>query len=597
MRAIFFILPLLVLSAGQNQLASAQNSANPTPDQLMQLMRSQPGVDISAPVTATAEFDPPQVRPGEKAVYRVTFNATAVSVNWPEKIPAPPDLKVRFSCSGQTMQPAGGEYQNFATFDYDVRADAAGNFTMPEFTVQVYGQPVAIPAATLEVKTDLPEPHEPARQLFVEPAATNVFVGEVFNVSVLLPATAAGAIEAVSDVQLDGDSFVVDKNTARQSIRQAVLNERRVTAYIYETRLTPIAAGTLNLSAQGFTFEMQPGGAPKMILLDSDPVAVNVRPLPTENELPGFNGLVGDYACDPPDLATNVLKTGEPVKLTVVIRAPNNLSRISPPPPPRAEGWQIFPAERGEIIAGGNGKNPGASFSYTLIPLTTGVRATPVIPFSSFDPARGQYVDLTIPSLPVTVFAGELETNADAALLVENNSEPEQQNNLSKLASTPGWTTGSLEPLQLRGWFPLVQIFPALGFCGLWLWDRRRRFLEQHPEIVRRRAARRALRREWRALEKSAAQNDAVDFVRRAINAFQIASAPHFPATPRALVCGDVLEILTPPERAGKSGETVRRFFAAADATAFANSTENKNELLAEKSALDEILLKLEARL
>jgi hypothetical protein len=199
--------------------------------------------------------------------------------------------------------------------------------------------------------------------------------------------------------------------------------------------------------------------------------------------------------------------------------------------------------------------------------------------------------------LTVTVSAGELETNADAALLVENNSEPEQQIGLSKLASTPGWTTGSLVPWQLRGWFPLAQIFPALGFCGLWFWDRRRRFLEAHPEIVRRRAARRALRRELRLLEKSAAQNDVVDFVRRAINAFQIASAPHFPAAPRALVCGDVLEILAPAERAGKSGEIVRRFFSAADAAAFADSSENKTELLAEKSALKEILLKLEARL
>jgi hypothetical protein len=592
MRAIFFILPLLVLSAGQYQTASAQ-----TPDQLMQLMRSQPGVDISAPVTATAEFDPPQVRPGEKAVYRVTFNATAVSVNLPGKIPAPPELKIHLSGSGQTMQQVGGEFQNFATFDYDVRADAAGNFTMPEFTAEVYGKPVAIPAAVLEVKTDLPEPHEPARQLFVEPSATNVFVGEVFNVSVFLPATAAGAIEGVSDVQLNGDSFIVDKNASRQSIRSVILNGRRATAYIYETSGTPIAAGTLNLSAQGFTVEMQPGGAQKMILLDSDPVAVNVRPLPGGNELPGFNGLVGDYASDPPSLATNVLKTGEPVKLTVVIRAPNNLSRITPPPPPRAEGWQIFPAERGGIIAGGNGQNPGASFNYTLIPLTTGVRATPVIPFSSFDPVRGQYVDLTIPSLPVTVSASESETNAGAALLVENNSEPEQKIGLSKLAATPGWTTGGLVPWQLRGGFWFVQIFPVLGFCGLWFWDRRRRFLEAHPEIVRRRAARRELRREWRALEKSAAQNDAADFVRRAIHAFQIASAPHFPAAPRALVCGDVLEILTPPERAGKSGETVRRFFSAADAAAFASSPEIKNELLAEKSALKEILLKLEARL
>ena len=86
-------------------------------------------------------------------------------------------------------------------------------------------------------------------------------------------------------------------------------------------------------------------------------------------------------------------------------------------------------------------------------------------------------------------------------------------------------------------------------------------------------------------------------FVRRAVNALQIASAPHYPAAPRALVCGDVLKILTAREREGKSGETVRRFFAAADAAAFANQTGIPGALLAEKSALTEAISLLEARL
>jgi hypothetical protein len=335
-----------------------------------------------------------------------------------------------------------------------------------------------------------------------------------------------------------------------------------------------------------------------MILLDSEPVAINVRPLPGENKLPGFLGAVGNYACDPPNLVTNALKAGEPVQLNLVIRGLNNLSRVNPPLPPRADGWQIFPAERGGIVPATGTNNPGASFKYTLIPLTDALRATPAIPFSCFDPARGRFIDLSIPSLPVTVLAGETQTNADAALmLVENSAAPEQKTGLSQLAAAPGWTTASLVPLQLRGWFPFVQIFPALGFAGLWFWDRRRRFLEQHPEIVRRRAARRALRREQRLLEQAAASADARNFVRHAIHALQIASAPHYPAAPRALVCGDVLQILTAPERDGKSGNVVRRFFTAADAAAFAGSTENPAALLAEKAVLQEILLKLEARL
>jgi hypothetical protein len=586
---------LLILAASQSQFATAQTPANLTADQLLQIARSQPGVDISAPVTAMASFDPPQVRPGEKSVYRVVFNATAISVNWPEIIPAPPQLKVHLSASGQTMQAVGSEYQNLAAFDYDVRAVVAGQFTMPEYSVEVYGKPVVIPATQLEVRTELPLSHEPARQLLIEPSVTNVYLGEIFEVSVILPPTAAGAIEGVSDVQLNGDSFVVDKNSVRQSIRTVEVNGRNAPAYVYKTSLTPIAAGKLDLSAQGFSLEPQMGGPPNYVLLDSEPVAINVRPLPGGNELPCFQGAVGDYMCDPPSLTTNILKVGEPVQLTIVIRGGKNLSRINPPPPPRAEGWQSFPAERGTILGGAKG--PGASFRYTLIPLTDAGRATPAIPFSCFDPVSGSYVDLTIPALPVTILAGGIQTNADTALMFsENNSEPGQNIGLSKLALTPGWT-GSLVPVQMRGWFPLVQILLALVFCGLWFWERHRRFLEQHPEIVRRRQARRALRRELRLLEHAASSGDAINFVRHGISALQIVSAPHYPATPQALVCGDILSIFPPAERAGKSGEVVRRFFTAADAATFANSSGNQTALLAEKSALNEILLKLEARL
>ncbi|HTQ52372.1 MAG TPA: hypothetical protein VMJ12_16825 [Candidatus Acidoferrales bacterium] len=605
----YFIFGFLVCSGCFMTRVYAQNSPNPSPEQLMQLMRSQPAVDISAPVTAVAAFDPPVIRPGERAVYRVTVNATAISVHWPEKIPAPPELNIQLKASGQTMQPVAGDFQNFAMFVFDVRAEVPGQFAMPEFTVQVYGQPVLVPATRLGVVKDLPEPHEPVRQLRVEPSATNVFVGESVNIRVLLPATTAGDIQGVSDVQLNGDGFVTDKDDMRQSIRPVFFNGRNVNAYVYETSITPIAAGTLSLAAQGFTSGMRfggpvvmngqvvtPGGPPQLTLLDSEPVSIQVRPLPAGEELPGYNGLVGTYICDPPALATNLLQVGEPALLTVVIRGQDLLERINPPPPPRAEGWQIFPGVRDGIV--GSRKGPGARFRYTLIPLTTAVDATPAIPFSCFDPGRGEFVDLTIPSVPVSVQAGAMATNVAAAPAISEDAvEPEPKTGLSRLAPSPGWTGGGLVPLQLHGWFPLVQAVPVIGFCGLWWWDRRRRFLEQHPDIVRRRQALRALRRERRRLEQAAASGDAEKFVRHAISALQIASAPHFPATPRALVGGDVLQILTLPEREGNPGETVRRLFAAADAAGFANRSESQSALLADQSVVTKILATLEARL
>jgi hypothetical protein len=151
-----------------------------------------------------------------------------------------------------------------------------------------------------------------------------------------------------------------------------------------------------------------------------------------------------------------------------------------------------------------------------------------------------------------------------------------------------------LVPLQLRTGFVLVQVLPLVGFLGLWSWNRHRRYLEQHPDEVRRQQARRALRKELRTLRKAADAADALQYADTAVRAMRVACAPHFPAEPRALVCRDVLEVLGKREA---MTDIVRRFFAVADATHFSNSTADSGDLLSLHPALEQVLKELEAKL
>ncbi len=599
--------PLLLLVS---TVISFGQAPNHPADNLIQLMISQPPVDVSTPVTATAAFDPPRVRPGEKSVYRISLNAPEASIQWPTEISAPPSLKLRRTASGQIMPQVGGTLRTLTTFNHDARATQAGRFTIPARVVEVYGKSVVIPAAELEVQADLADPHEPVRQLLIEAAATNVFVGETFAVRVLLPGTSANAVEGLSQVQLNGDGFVVDKSTVRQSIQMLDRNGRKTGTFLYETRVTPIAVGTLGLSAQGFTSGLQfggpvvitgqvtiPGGPPQYLLLDSEALPVQVHPLPA-GELPGFAGAVGSYTCPPPQLATNLVRLGDPVQLHVTIRGLQNLNHLTPPRPPLVNGWQILPAVRTGNVGEAGTPDQGVAFSYTLIPTTTEPQATPAIPFSCFDPKRGVYVDLTIQPVPITVITnGVISDGQFAARLAESTPPPEQKLTLSGFALSPGRLVGGLAPLQSRSWFPLIPLVPVLAFGGLGMWDCRRRYLERHPEIVRRRQARRELRRVRRLLKQAAANGDAPGFTRVAVNALQVVCAPHYPAEPRALVGGDVLEILGATERSSRAGDLVRRVFAAGDAASFATNVPEDGALPDQHSALEEVLAKLEARL
>ena len=215
---------------------------------------------------------------------------------------------------------------------------------------------------------------------------------------------------------------------------------------------------------------------------------------------------------------------------------------------------------------------------------------------------------------------------ADLAALTKvgpRAAEPDQDLTLSGLAASPGRSARSLVPLQRNSWFPLIQLVPAFAFLGLWIWDRRRRYFEQHPEVLVRRRARRALRREWRALRQAARSGDAQGFASAAVSAMRVGTAPHYPAEPRALVGSDVLQLLqekptaqpvgsyirrpalqqpakqleAPHLELNRVSDAVRRFFTITDATRFTASSADPNELLALQPELDQVLQQLEAKL
>lgn len=577
----------------------------------MTLMMSQPRIDTTSPTRVSASFDPPTVRPGEQAIYRVTFNALEESIDWPEKIPSPSVLQTHPGAHGQMLQMTGPTLIPVTSFNTRVRAAAAGQFVIPEFVVQVYGKPVTVPSAQLEVVPAAPVLSVPTVRLVLDAAQTNLFVGQAFVARVLLPGGPAGPVQGLTQVQLNGPDLIVDQGAASVRIDRTRSGGADVQAYIYQTMLAPIKAGKLSVFAQAFTAGMHftgpingqvtlPPAPPQYTLLESDPLELTVRPLPLEGQLPGFTGAIGSLGLGAITLESNTLRAGDPVRLTITVtnRGETNLARLVAPPPPRARDWQI-------MSSGSDGAPPQlvlargfASFSYTLIPLTEKTRSTPAIPFSCFDPVKGAYVDLTVASLPVTVKPSAVPADLQVLLQERARKEAEEpEPTLSGLASFPGRTAATLMPLQQQAWFPLVQLAPAAAFLGLWGWDRRRRFLEQHPEVVLRRRARRSLRRERRKLRQAARAGDSKSFAAATVSAMRVACAPHYPAEPRALVGSDILECVGDAGRADSNRELIRRFFAATDATQFGATSTNTASLLQLEPDVDRLLEDMEAKL
>jgi len=406
-------------------------------------------------------------------------------------------------------------------------------------------------------------------------------------------------------VQLNGKGFIVDQASAHARIEAIPIPGSRanVSAFVYELMLTPIAVGKLPVFAQGYAVGnrviggvIMPGpGGPmaQWTLVDSQPSVLDVRPLPRGSELPGFTGAVGIYSVDPPELSTNYLSVGEPLKLKVKVRGDGNLARLVPPPAPQQSDWQIFAMPLETIPPQIIQAQGFVTLNYILIPLSDKIRATPAIPFSTFDPEVAGYQNVTVPPVPVTVAAGTA-TAADLNAVVQAaklDTQIEKEAVLSGLATGTG-LGGGLVPVQKRAWFPLLHLVPASALIALWSWDRRRRFLEQHPDIVLRRRALRALRRERKTLQRAARNQDSASFAATAVKV-----APYYPAEPRALVGSDVLMMLPDADRSGAAGKTVRHVFSRADAARFDAGNPSAMELLQLKAEIDTVLDHFETRL
>ncbi len=582
------VMPLLLLAAVS---ARAQSADIPAAARAMLQIR-QPSVNLGTPITVRAYFDPPQVRPGDRTFYRVEVTANESAVEWPPSVPVPPQLKPTAEARGQITSYDGNTFRPLTTFLYEMKPAATGEFVVTNFSITCDGQNVVVPSASLMVTTeDLSSP--PPRQLQLEATTTNLYIGQPFHVRVELPAGPGNQIQALREIKVNGQGLMTDENAIRQSIE--VLNDgsQLRPTFIGEMTVTPIETGPQTNFAQAYTSGREfsgpisiraqvsfPAGSPKYVFLISDPIPLNVRPLPSEGELPGFTGAMGFFYRDPPQLSTNRLRIGEPVHLQLAFHGAGDLTRLVPPAPPDSRDWQVI-------------VDPPPGIGFTLIPLTDEATATPAIPFCSFDPVTGKYCDLSTPALPVTVVGeglpGELPDTdqAGSATISPRLSEP---------ASAPGKSVDSLTPLQMRGWFVGIQFLPVAGLALLWQWDRRRRYLEAHPEIVRRRRARRELRRKRAELERATAGRDTEAFVQLAAAAMRIAVAPHYPANPQALVGGDVLAQLDPAAQRSRPGETVKQLFAAADRQ-FSAGLKGPADWLALKEDLDVVLTQLEEKL
>ena len=142
--------------------------------------------------------------------------------------------------------------------------------------------------------------------------------------------------------------------------------------------------------------------APRSGTTHSDPINIDVLPLPDAGRPSSFTGAVGDFevtaAVDKIDVKAN-----EPVTLTVKIEGRGNTAAIGEPKARWPDGVELYDT-KGRAKTGRAGVGEKV-FEFLLIPRSPGRLELPAMEFSYFDPAKKSYVIKA--TQPVAINVGE----------------------------------------------------------------------------------------------------------------------------------------------------------------------------------------------
>lgn len=229
-------------------------------------------------------------------------------------------------------------------------------------------------------------------------------------------------------------------------------------------------------------------GRTQSALLQSEPVEIEVLPLPDEGRPAEFTGAVGRFALSADAQPTHV-QAGDPVTLRVEVSGVGNMAAVQVPNIQITEGIKLYEptVQEEEQIANGN-YGGRRIFEYILIPETGGVMEIPAVRFAYFDPSVERYI--TLKSAPIYIHSdGAVEQNGGEGYGLSRKDIEAVGSDIRHIkpdASALGHGTA----LYASGLFWVLQASLPLAFLGLVLLQRHRERLRGDVAYARRRRAR-----------------------------------------------------------------------------------------------------------
>jgi hypothetical protein len=230
-------------------------------------------------------------------------------------------------------------------------------------------------------------------------------------------------------------------------------------------------------------------GRSQSVMVRSEPLVIEVLPLPDRGRPAGFAGAVGRFSVVAEAQPLQV-RVGDPVTLRIEIEGDGNVQSI-PEPEMAPDGFEVYSPtvelEEGQSPTGGYAARK--KLEYILIPEQRGGWRIPAVSIAYFDPEAGQY--RTSSTAPFDILVEPGDPQADSAPVYDlTRREIEQLGRDIRHIKPDATALGAGRPLYRDGLYWVMHGFLPLAYVGLLAYQRHRRRLEGDEAYARRRRAR-----------------------------------------------------------------------------------------------------------
>lgn len=341
------------------------------------------------------------------------------------RLPELPDFKIRAGGTSSSTQIINGEMSTTVTKNYQLVPQKTGTFTIAPATLILAGVAYQTEPITLTVSPSTQNTRKKTSSAFVETSISNEnpFVNEqvIYTFKLYRRVEARNFNLAMSYEENDfrkedlGDAKVVSQ----------VINGMQYKVHELSAALFPIHSGQvqippaileldfINRSRNSRQRNPFPGffddsffgsrGSTIHKILRSDPIQVNVRPLPNNGKPKNFSNLVGKIELSA-TLGKKKLEVGDTTTLTVKLTGPGHVKELSLVLPKMEDTFKIYPDQpESKTFTQGNDLIGEKVFKFALVPLKSGIVTLPPITLPYFDPATEIYQTAMTPSVALTI--------------------------------------------------------------------------------------------------------------------------------------------------------------------------------------------------